>query len=127
VTTQNEPTSSLITPNSFNCLEFTAETQAIFVEENLGPTLQQNGYQDVKIMIFDDQRLLLPIWAERVLKHSEKTRNYIAGIAVHWYLDNLVPPDFLDITHSAFPDKFLLGTEACTGKQLAKKFTISRL
>lgn len=38
---------------------------------------------------------------------------YISGIGVHWYWDNIVPPVLLDKTHEAFPDKFILATEAC--------------
>lgn len=45
---------------------FTPETQAIFVTKNLGPTLEQNGFDHIKIMILDDQRLFLPGWPQRV-------------------------------------------------------------
>ncbi|XP_014166229.1 lysosomal acid glucosylceramidase-like [Geospiza fortis] len=41
---------------------------------------------------------------------------YVAGLAVHWYLDAIVPPGCsLEATHKLFPDHFLLYTEACTG------------
>lgn len=40
----------------------------------------------------------------------------MAGLAVHWYLDAIVPPGCsLEATHKLFPDHFLLYTEACTG------------
>jgi glucosylceramidase len=29
---------------------------------------------------------------------------YVSGIAVHWYLDFLVPAKQLDLTHYAFPN-----------------------
>lgn len=45
---------------------WTPENQAFFVGLNLGPTLAAKGFSDVKIMIMDDQRLLLPKWAEIV-------------------------------------------------------------
>lgn len=50
----------------FNCMGWTPESQAFFVGLNLGPTLAEKGFGDVKIMILDDQRLLLPKWAETV-------------------------------------------------------------
>jgi glucosylceramidase len=39
----------------------------------------------------------------------------VAGIAVHWYMDFIVPPSALDITHEKFPDKWIFGSEACEG------------
>ena len=44
-----------------------AETQAMFVGLNLGPTMEAAGYGDVKIMIMDDQRIFLPGWPEKVM------------------------------------------------------------
>ena len=45
---------------------WTAESQAFFVGLNLGPTLAANGFAYVKILIMDDQRILLPKWAQTV-------------------------------------------------------------
>lgn len=50
------------------------------------------------------------------MKHSPLSKKYISGIAIHWYLDFETPPNFLDFTHNKFPDLFILGTEACSGK-----------
>ncbi|XP_009079976.1 PREDICTED: glucosylceramidase-like, partial [Acanthisitta chloris] len=41
--------------------------------------------------------------------------SYVAGLAVHWYLDAIVPPRCLEATYKLFPDHFLLYTEACSG------------
>lgn len=49
------------------------------------------------------------------------TRDYVDGIAVHWYFDNLFPTSLLDITHTNFPEKILLATEACTADQIGEK------
>ncbi len=100
---------------SFNCMGFTPESQAIFLTKNLGPTLKSNGFEDIKIMILDDQRLFLPSWAEKVLDFSPETTNFFDGIAVHWYLDNYVNPIVLEQTHEAMPSKWIFATEACTG------------
>ena len=115
VTGQNEPTDGYLYKFSFNAMGFTPESQAIFITRNLAPTLKTNGFDDIKIMILDDQRLFLPSWAERVFKYSSDTYKYVDGIAVHWYLDSFVPANILDITHENFPDKWIFATEACSG------------
>ena len=45
---------------------WTPESQADFVGLNLGPTMQAKGFGHVKIMIMDDQRMLLPKWPVKV-------------------------------------------------------------
>jgi glucosylceramidase len=42
---------------------------------------------------------------------------YIDGLAVHWYADRVTPTDLLDETANAYPDKFIIATEACAGSQ----------
>lgn len=113
---------------------WTPEDQAFFVGLNLGPTLAAKGFGDIKIMIMDDQRILLPKWAKtvnrkyfylnfflkqftfwlKVLSHPE-AKKYVAGIAVHWYGDLLTSPSVLSGLHDLFPDHFILATEACEG------------
>lgn len=41
---------------------------------------------------------------------------YIHGVAVHWYMDKVVPAEIsLGITHHLYPEYYLFGTEACAG------------
>ena len=40
---------------------------------------------------------------------------YVSGVAVHWYLDSVVPINVLDFTHDLQPDRFIFGSEACNG------------
>ena len=48
---------------------------------------------------------------------SEKSAApYVSGVAVHWYVDSLVPAGVLDQTHQAFPQLPILYTEACNCK-----------
>ncbi len=115
MTAQNEPTDGYLYKFSFNCMGFTPETQAAFILENLVPTLRKNGFEYIKIMILDDQRLFLETWPEAVFNYSPDAQKYIDGIAVHWYLDFAVSPKILDYTHNMFPDKFLFASEACAG------------
>lgn len=114
-TAQNEPSDGYLYKFNFNAMGFTPESQAQFVVDNLGPTLEQNGFGDIKIMILDDQRLFLPGWAQSVFATSDKAAKYVSGIAVHWYLDDYVDPILLELTHNKFPDKWIFATEACTG------------
>lgn len=115
MTAQNEPSDGEIYRFSFNCMGFSPEEQAIFVGENLGPALEANGFGNIKIMILDDQRVFLPLWPQRVLSYSKNALKYVSGIAVHWYMDSIIPPNLLDRTNDLFPDKFIFGTEACIG------------
>lgn len=116
MTAQNEPTDGYIAKFPFNGMGFTPETQSEFIVTNLGPSLEANGFGDIKIMILDDQRLFLPSWAQRVFAYSpEKAKKYVSGVAVHWYMDSLIPANVLDKTHDMFPDKWIFATEACTG------------
>nr|XP_015224284.1 PREDICTED: glucosylceramidase [Lepisosteus oculatus] len=51
----------------------------------------------------------------QVLSDLQAAR-YVHGIAVHWYLDGLVPADLsLGTTHRLFPEYYLFGSEACVG------------
>lgn len=56
--------------------------------------------------------------------HKNIAAQYIAGIGVHWYWDHVAPTILLDKTHDAFPDKFILSTEACFTKQLWEKTVV---
>ena len=68
VTAQNEPNDGRFPSFDFNCMGWTAAEQRDFVAGHLGPTLEAAGLGDVKIMIFDDQRPLAPLWVPQVTK-----------------------------------------------------------
>lgn len=112
LTTQNEPMDGMIPDFTFNCMGWTADTQRKWIVDNLGPTLHSKGYKDLEVLIMDDQRIALPSWPAKVFA-DEKADKYASGIAVHWYMDYVVPPEALDMTHNNHPSKFLLYTEAC--------------
>jgi len=116
LTAQNEPTTGYLYQYGWQTQGFTAEMQRDFIKNNLGPALHQNGFQNVSIMILDDQRFMLPSWARTVL-HDVNTRKYISHIAVHFYWDRFTPTETLDTTHREFPNVLLFGTEACVGTQ----------
>lgn len=77
---------------------FTGSTERDFVKSDLAPALRQAGYDDVKLMIFDDDRLTLPVFSAQVLSDKEAAQ-YVSGVAVHWYQDSFLPPSFLSELH----------------------------
>ena len=118
LTAQNEPVDGMVPGFTFNCMGWNASTQRQWIVENLGPSLEAAGYSDVKLMIHDDQRPLVPKWAREVFS-DERALKYVAGIGIHWYADEIVTVPFaLDQAHEEYPDKFLLYTEACTGEEV---------
>ncbi|NXE58162.1 GLCM Glucosylceramidase, partial [Casuarius casuarius] len=115
MTAGNEPTAGEIVFYPFQCLGFSPEHQRDFIAQDLGPALANSSHRHVQLIILDDQRVMLPYWAQVVL-HDPAAASYISGIGIHWYLDFLAPIDLtLSITHHLFPDYFLLSTEASTG------------
>ncbi|KAK7115930.1 lysosomal acid glucosylceramidase-like [Littorina saxatilis] len=114
LTTQNEPADGNIYRFPFQAMGWTPETQRDFVKMDLGPALRSNKLQHVQLMIMDDQRLMLPYWA-KVIYADPEALQYISGVAVHWYIDQFVPINVLDFTHELQPNKFIFGSEACSG------------
>ena len=66
VTAENEPTAGLLSGYPFQCLGFTPEHQRDFIARDLGPILANSTHRDVRLLMLDDQRLLLPRWAQVV-------------------------------------------------------------
>lgn len=102
---------------SFNCMAMSPEQQRDFLFHVLGPKLNSSGYgkEKLKVMIADDQRPLLAKWADTVLNQTDLAKEYVAGLAFHWYINKLTPPDVLDQIAAKYPEYFLLSTEACEG------------
>ena len=65
---QNEPTDGCIEDFPFQSVCFPPEKQRDFLKLHLGPSLQKAGFgvDNLKLMILDDDRFLLPKWAEVV-------------------------------------------------------------
>ena len=115
LTAQNEPWDGLVPNFTFNAMAWNATSQRVWITDNLGPSLEAAGYADLKVMVLDDQRPMVPKWAREVFS-DPRALKYVSGIGVHWYVDEVFPVPFaLDQAHEEFPDKFLLYTEACTG------------
>jgi len=80
LTVQNEP---LATTSLWPSMYETAEIQANFVANYLGPTLREH-HPGVKLMIFDDSLPSLKTFAGEILK-NEAAAKYVDGVAYHWY------------------------------------------
>lgn len=46
---------------------------------------------------------------------DEQSAKYVDGVAVHWYLDFIVPVKVLNDVHKDFGDKIIINTEASQG------------
>eukprot|EP00094_Tigriopus_californicus_P008405 TCALIF_08098-PB protein Name:"Similar to Gba Glucosylceramidase (Mus musculus)" AED:0.13 eAED:0.13 QI:29/0.92/0.8/1/0.92/0.93/15/0/1019 len=114
LTAQNEPTHGSLLDLQFNCMGWNASDQRKFIVENLGPALETAGYGDVKLMMLDDQRSFIEEWAQEVLE-DPRAFEYVDGIALHWYADDLEFPLSMDQFHKDYPSKFILYSEACNG------------
>ncbi|XP_077988535.1 lysosomal acid glucosylceramidase-like [Glandiceps talaboti] len=120
LTAQNEPTDGGIAKFSFQAMYFNDTLQRDFIKMDLGPTLKERGHGDVKLMILDDNRLMLPHWADTVLGDPDAAQ-FVSGIAIHWYLDFIIPVGILSDTHNKHPEHFILATEACAGSDPGDK------
>uniref|UniRef100_A0A2I3S8B4 Glucosylceramidase n=1 Tax=Pan troglodytes TaxID=9598 RepID=A0A2I3S8B4_PANTR len=79
VTAENEPSAGLLSGYPFQCLGFTPEHQRDFIARDLGPTLANSTHHNVRLLMLDDQRLLLPHWAKVVLTDPEAAK-YVHGL-----------------------------------------------
>lgn len=92
-------------------MHFTPATQNELIKSNLGPTLHANGYGDVKLLIYDQNRAELEDWTDLIFGDT-KTADYVDGAAVHWYGSTYkVHEDVLDRVHEKFPAFSIIHTE----------------
>ncbi len=94
-------------------MHFTPESQNNFIKRNLGPTLHHNGFDEVKLFAYDQNRDGLEHWAHVIFPDKQSAR-YVDGAAVHWYESTVkVYEDVLDRVHNAYPEYDLIHTEGC--------------
>ncbi|XP_075983909.1 lysosomal acid glucosylceramidase-like [Anticarsia gemmatalis] len=122
ITTTNEPTNGL-TGLCFgiNCLGWTSKTMGKWIVNNLGPTIRNSTFKNVKILAGDDQRLTIPYWINLMVREHPDVLKYIDGIAVHYYTDFIAPAALLSQLTKFYPDKFIISTEACQGSMWFEK------
>lgn len=107
LTVSNEPTVGY-------CLELNSTLERDFVKLDLGPALAEHGFDNLKVMIFDDDTPHIEQFATTVLSDKGAAK-YVAGVAFHWYQNQHWNRSSLENLAKHFQDKFLLSTEACEG------------
>lgn len=113
VTFENEP---LGNGNNWESMHYTPEEMVDFVQNHLGPQLQNDGHQ-TKILGYDQNRDELKEWAT-VMYQDEESSKYFDGIAVHWYASTVKWfGEVLEEVHNMAPEKFLIETEGCVDAQ----------
>ncbi|SDL28536.1 glucosylceramidase [Catalinimonas alkaloidigena] len=105
ITIQNEPEN----PNNNPSLVMTAEEQADFVKNHLGPAFRDANIS-TKIVVFD-HNCDHPNYPISILNDPD-AKQYVDGSAFHLYLGNI---SALTQVHDAHPDKNVYFTEQWTG------------
>ncbi len=117
ITVENEPHGN---GNNWESLLFSPKEMTDFVENYLGKRLEKDGYGDVKILGYDQNRAGLKEWVDEMYR-DEKSSKYFAGTAIHWYESTYdFFPDALQYAHHKKPEKYLIQTEACVDSEIPK-------
>ena len=104
--------------NNWESMHFSPREMTDFVKDFMGPQLEKDGWGDVKILGYDQNRLELENWVN-VMFEDEVSTKYFAGTAIHWYESTFdYFPDALQYAHKKAPDKHLIQTEACVDAEV---------
>jgi glucosylceramidase len=115
ITVVNEP---LGNDNNWESMHFTAQEMTDFVKNHLGPKMEAEGLDDVKILGYDQNRDHLKAWVD-VMYADAASAKYFDGTAIHWYASTFeVFPEALQYAHQKAPDDYLIQTEACIDAQV---------
>ena len=117
ITVENEP---LGNGNNWESMHYTPEEMTNFVQNHLGPRLESDGKQAVKILGYDQNREHLNEWIDAQYNTAD-AENYFDGTAVHWYASTYeVFPEALQYAHQKAPNKHLIQSEACVDAEVPK-------
>ena len=115
VTVINEPHGN---GNNWESTLFSPKEMTDFVQHHLGPKLEKDGWADVKILGYDQNRAGIKEWVD-VMYKDEKSSKYYDGLAIHWYESTYeVFPEDLQYAHKKSPNKYLIQTEACVDSEI---------
>jgi glucosylceramidase len=120
ITVQNEP---MATQRWESCI-YTADEEAAFLKNHLGPTMEKEGLKDKKIILWDHNRDLIYQRAQTYFSDPDVAK-YAWGIGFHWYEDwsgGTQMFDNLKRVYESFPDKHILFTEGCAESFDAKRY-----
>jgi glucosylceramidase len=108
LTPVNEPHGN---SGQWESMHFTPETQNDFIKHHLGPMLQARGYDDINLLIYDQNRDGIEDWTDVIFGDAE-TAPFVDGVAVHWYESTYkVYEEVLDRVHEKFPQYSIIHTE----------------
>ncbi|WP_245560577.1 glycoside hydrolase family 30 protein [Colwellia piezophila] len=92
-------------------MHFTAESQSAFIKSHLGPKLKHSKHQEVKLLVYDQNRDGLEHWADVIFADKE-VAEFVDGAAVHWYESTFkVNEDVFDRVHDKYPNFSIIHTE----------------
>jgi glucosylceramidase len=115
LTVQNEPMAN----QPFESCIYTAEEERDFLKNHLGPTLENAGLKDKKILVWDHNRTMLYQRAQCILDDPAAAK-YVWGVAFHWYVNDAF--DNIKRVREAYPNVNVMLTEGCLsphGKKVA--------
>ncbi len=106
--------------NNWESMHFSPEEETDFVQNHLGPKLEEEGKADIKILGYDQNRDGLKEWVD-VMYEDEASSKYYAGTAIHWYESTYdFFPKALQYAHDKAPNKYLIETEGCIDSEIPK-------
>ena len=110
ITPENEPMGN---DGSWESMHLSPAVETELIGRYLGPHLQQNGFENVKILGFDQNTFEAAPYTAAIFGDS-LANAYTDGTALHWYGSTVSCfPDVLDSLHAAHPTKRLIHTEGC--------------
>ncbi|EDW84359.1 uncharacterized protein Dwil_GK13189 [Drosophila willistoni] len=117
ISTGNEPLNGIFFMFfvKFMSMGWTPQTQAIWVNDYLGPTIRNSAFKDLVIFSNDDQRYSFPHWFKMMNYTRPNSLDYLDGLSVHWYWDEIFGNSFIDSTNNYIADKLLIVSESCIG------------
>jgi glucosylceramidase len=114
LTLQNEPLAN----QTWESCYYSAEMERDYIKNYLGPTLENQGMGDKKLIAWDHNRDLIYQTASTILNDKDAAK-YIWGIGYHWYetwTGSAMQFDNVRKVKESFPDKNLIFTEASIEK-----------
>ena len=114
-TVENEPHGN---GDNWESMHYSPEEMTTFVQQHLGPKLEADGKENLKILGYDQNRAGLKEWVD-VMFNDEASSKYYDGTAIHWYESTYeVFPEALQYAHHKAPNKYLIETEGCIDSQV---------
>lgn len=115
VSTGNAPITGMMVPIMQLCWPFDKQNQ--WLNKHLKPMLSRHGFDDIKILGFDEVRTNLLGFCLAFKRDDPFGGNQLEGIdmiGLHWYLDDLSNPNILDSISQKFKVPILY-SESCLG------------